>query len=264
MQLELNAKGINTTTVAITDYKMISAGLARVILSTSGDPTKEQVSAHLSKQLQNLAAPVENSFRNVKAGVTIGYIRANRPVRAIDNPQELRASYKTMATNILMDKQDNTLWEVKQGAGGTFLARHGNEDLSELVEASLNPRQGVPRLHHITQASVAKREFVAFASAAGEMDYGFCVASNKEKGLVKVVSFAQRKAVVVQTEAIASVIPTGEHGVRIPKAAHDRIVKAGITRSDAEQEIAYYTRLYSYDPAYLEEVIEQVEGTASM
>lgn len=263
MQFEINAKGINTTTVAITDYKLISANVARVILSTSGNPTKEQVSAQLSQQLQNLAAPIENSFRHIKAGVTIGYVRANRPVRVVEE-KEIRASYKVMASNILMDKQDNTLWEVKQGAGGTFLARHGNEDLSELVEASLNPRMGVPRLNHIAQASVAKREFVAFASASGDMDYGFCVASSKEKGLIKVVSFTQRKAVVVQTEAVASVIPAGANGVRIPKAVHDRIIKAGITRSDAEQEIAYYNRLYAYDPAYLSEVIDQVEGTASM
>lgn len=264
MQFQINASGINTQTVAVTDFKMVSAKVARVILSTTGNPSKEQITEQLSAQLKHLAAPIENSFREVKAGVSIGYLRANKQVRAIENQNELRAGYKVMASNILMDKADESLWEVHKGAGGTYLARHGNEDLSELVNASLTHRTGVPRMSQIAQASVAKREFVAFASESGDMDYGFCVAANAAKGLLKIVSVAQRKAIVVKHDAVASVIPTGKQGLRIPRETHAKIIKAGITRADADQEIAYYTRLYGYDQAYLDDVIENIESTVSL
>ena len=264
MQFEINAKGINVNTVAITDFTMVTAKVARVILSFTGDPSKEEITANICQQMKHLAAPVEHSFRIIKAGVAIGFLRSNTPIRAIENEKEITAGYKVMASNILMDKNDESLWEVKKGVGGTYLARHGSEDLSELVNASLNPRTGVPRMNHIAQASVAKREFVAFASASGDMDYGFCVAANATKGMLKVVSVALRKAVVIPHEAVASVLPVGPQGLRIPREAHNKITAAGIDRSSADQEIAYYTRLYSYDQAYLDEVIEQIEGTAAM
>lgn len=264
MQFEINASGINTNTVAITDFKLVASKVARVILSFTGDPTREEITANLCKQMKHLAAPVENSFRIIKAGVAIGYVRANTPVRNIESEKELTAGYKVMASNILMDKEDASLWEVRKGAGGTFLARHGTEDLSELISASLNPRTGIPRLNHIAQASVAKREFVAFASASGDMDYGFCVAANSAKGKVKVVSIATREAIVIPHEAIASVIPVGPQGLRIPRETHNKIMASGIDRSSADQEIAYYKRLYGYDQAYLDDVIDQIEGTAAM
>jgi hypothetical protein len=262
--MELNAKGINTTTVAITDYHMTSDKVARVILSYTGDPSAEEITANLCKQLKHMAAPVEKSFRIIRAGVAIGYVRANTPVRVIENEKELTAGYKVIASNIMMDKEDESLWEVRKGAGGTFLARHGTEDLSELVGASLNPRSGVPRMNHIAQASVAKREFVAFASQSGDMDYGFCVAANAKQGKLKVVSVATREAIVIPHEAVASVIPVGPQGLRIPRETHNKIMASGIDRASVEQEIAYYKRLYGYDQAYLDEVIQQVEGTAAM
>lgn len=260
--MNINTKGLTNITASITDYEMISPKLARVIVAFTGRHTKESLVETLAKQMKYLAAPVENSFRFLKDNVAVGYVRANQELRPTDE-KEIRASFKVMAKNILMSNDDRTLWEVRNGAGGMFLARQGQEDLSELVSASTNRRQDVPRLHQVVSANVAQpREFVAFASEAGDMDYGFCTASSKDGQRLKVVSRTTGRVEVISSKQVASVLPAG--AVPIPKEAHKRIVASGISREDVSQQTEYWNRLYSYAPAYLSDVIQQVEDTAAM
>lgn len=262
MNFEINATGINTSTVAITDYKLVASKLARVVIAFTGRHTRESLTEAVASQLKHLAAPVENSFRIIKDNVAVGFVRASTEVRVIEDATELRAGYKVMASNILMDNADRTLWEVKEGAAGKFLARHGNEDLSELVGAAVHRRPDVPRLNQLAQASAAPKEFVAFASASGDMDYGFCLQASAESGVIRVMSVASGKPINIPSDVVASVIPVG--GARIPRATHERITASGISRDAVNQQVAYYEKLYAYDPAYLAEVIRQVEGTAAV
>lgn len=262
MNMNLNTQGLTTTTASITDYQMLSSKLARVIVAFTGRQTKEQLVEALAKQMKYMATPVENSFRMLKAGVAIGYVRANQELRPTDD-KEIRASYKVVAKNILMSNDDRTLWEVKTGASGMFLARQGQEDLSELVNASVNRRNDVPKMHQVVSANVAQpREFVAFASEAGDMDYGFCVKASKDGTKLKVVSSTTGRAEVIQSVQVASVLPA--NAVGIPRETHKRILASGISREDVNQQVEYYNRLYSYDPAYLAEFVRMIEDTAAM
>lgn len=259
MQFNIDTKGINTNTVALTDYEMVSAKVAKVIVAFTGNHSKESITEALASKMQYMATPVENSFRIVKPNVAVGFVRANTELREV-NEKELKASYRVMASNILMDNQDKTLWEVREGAGGKFLARHGNEDLSELVSASVFPRSDVPRLRNLSVASVAAKEFVAFASASGDMDYGFCIASKGDR--LRVVAASTGRAETIPYSVVASVIPVG--GAKIPKSVHERITASGVSREDKSQMVEYYSRLYSYAPDYLREVISQIEETAAL
>src|SRR5271167_1679662 len=115
-------QNVSTTTVAITDYKMKSETLAKVIVSFTGSQSKEELRSALLEKFDGLAAPVEDSFRIVKAGVAVGFVRANKEVRVVSD-KEIRASYKVMSSNIMMDNDDKSLWEVREGKAGKFLAR---------------------------------------------------------------------------------------------------------------------------------------------
>lgn len=249
--MELNTKGINVDTVTVTDYKLINANLAKVIIAYTGVQDAESIKANLSGQMKHLAVPVEHSFRNVRASVAVGFVRANRAIRVVED-KEIRASYRVMSSNILMDNGDKTLWEVKNGAGGKYLARHGTEDLSELISASTNHRSDVPRLANIVVAKAASGEFVAFANTSGDMDYGYCTRTASDR--IQVASILTRQPVTVQNELIA-----GIYTVPVHRSVHNRITAAGINRSEKDKEIEYYTRLYSYDQAYLALVKEQIE-----
>lgn len=241
-------------TVSITDFEMKSDTLAKVIVSFTGRFNKDAIRASLLAKLNGLAAPVENSFRMIKAhntgGVAVGFLRANKEVRVVE-PQELRANYRVMSSNIMMDNKDKSLWSVKEGRSGKYLARHGNEDLSELVSASTNRRSDVPGLRHLSVAKAAAGEFVAFVGKTGDMDYGFAVRANADK--VQVISHTTHTPMVVAYDMVASICQ-----VPVPREFAKQMTKAGISRADKDQANEYWRQLYSYDTAYMNDVIEQV------
>lgn len=240
-------------TVSITDYELVTPTLARVVVSYTGAPTKDQITATLLDKFQRLAAPVDNSFQMVKAGVAVGFIRANKEVRVVDD-KEIRASYKVMSSNIMMDSRDKSLWEMKEGRGGKFLARHGQEDLSELVEANVYRRSDIPALRHISMASAVKGEFASYVSKTGDVDHGFVLATNADK--VQIMSMSTQLPEVVGRECVTAIAR-----VPVPKSFKQQMLKAGIDTADKSQAKEYWTKLYSYDPDYLADVKKQVEDT---
>lgn len=243
-------------TVAITDYKIdpASPNLAQIVISYTGKFNKESLRASLREKFDNLAVPVEDSFHEIRAGVAMGFLRANREVRVLD-AQELRASYRKVgASNIMMSDADNSLWEIKEGKSGKYLARTGQEDLSELVRANVNRRTDIPGLRHLATASVANNEFVSFVSKTGDLDHGFVMASNAEK--MKVVSFATREEMIVPLEHVTSI-----SRVPLPQTFVQQMATAGISREDKKQASEYWKKLYEYAPNYLSDVLDQVANS---
>ena len=242
-------------TVSITDHQVMSPTLAKVIISYTGDVDSNFIHESLSKAFEYQASPVQSSFKKVKEGVAIGFIRANKAVRAVSK-NEISAKYRVMSSNILMDKSDQSLWDIKEGAAGKYLARHGKEDLTALVQASTQRRQDIPGIRHITIARAAKSELVAFVDDDGDMDHGFAVATNDDK--VKVVSFTRRIPVTVDYASVVSISP-----VTLP-AALQKEITASLTSEEKASAIAYYTRLYGYAPEYVREITRQInEGTVA-
>lgn len=242
-------------TVNVTDFAIQSPTLAKVIISFTGDVDSNFIHESLSKAFDYQASPVQSSFKKVKEGVAIGFVRANKAVRAVSK-NEISAKYRVMSSNILMDKSDESLWDIKEGAAGKYLARHGKEDLTALVAATTQRRADVPGIRHITIARAAKSELVAFVDDDGDMDHGFAVATNDDK--VKVVSFNRRIPVTVGYDNVVSISP-----VTVP-AALQKEIAASLTKDEKDSAIAYYTRLYGFSPEYVREIARQInEGTVA-
>ncbi len=242
-------------TLAITDYKIDAQypNLAQVVISYTGKFDKETLRASLREKFDNRVAPVEGSFHEIKAGAAVGFLRANREVRMPDQ-QELRASYRKVgASNIMMSDADNSLWEVKEGKSGKYLARTGQEDLSELVQASVNRRTDIPGLRHLSTASAATNEFVSFVSKSGDLDHGFVMATNSEK--VKLVSFATRQETIVPLENVTAI-----SRVPLPQSFVKQMATAGISREEKTQACDYWKKLYEYAPNYLSDILDQVDA----
>lgn len=258
--MNINTKGINVQTASITDFEVVASKLARVVVAFTGKQTSAELTESIAKQLKYMATPVENSFRMLRAGVAVGFVRANQELRPTTE-KEVRASYQVVASNILMSNEDSTLWEVKNGASGMFLARKGQEDLGELVNAAVNRRPDIPRLNQVVSANVAApREFVAYASETGDMDYGFCIKASKDGERLKVVSSTTGRAEIIKSQQVASVLPA--NAVAIPRATHNKVIASGVDRNADGNQTEYYTRLFSYDPAYLSEIKRIIDETA--
>lgn len=243
-----------TETVAVTDYRLLSPTLAKVMVSYTGNVDRQFLHDELGRQFDHQASPVRASFKTVRKGVAVGFVKANRAVRVIENDKQLKASYRVMGSNIMMDNADKSLWEVKEGVAGKYLARHGQEDLTALVQASRTSRPDIPRVNQLTIARAASRELVAFVDADGDVDHGFATQTNDER--VRVLSFSRRMPVTVDYQSVVSIYP-----VEIPKKLHADVT-ASLSSEQKKQANDYWTRLYSYDPEFLRETIRQVnEGT---
>jgi hypothetical protein len=144
-----------TKTVSITDYDMLSPTLARVVIAYTGRQTKESIRATILEKTDNLAAPVENSFRIVKAnsvgGIAVGYLRANKEVRVIDE-KEIRAGYRVMSSNIMMDNSDRSLWERRSDGLVGIVEWSGYPSSGRTGCASLgNRKRGPQRVRGLRQ-----------------------------------------------------------------------------------------------------------------
>lgn len=242
---------MNPQTINITDYRVKSDILAKVIVSFTGNPDRETMREALAKRMDYQAVPVMSSFKQIRPGLAVGFMRANRMVRALSK-SELTAKYRVMSSNILMDTEDKSLWDVQESAAGKVLTRHGQEDLTALVHAATQRRPDLPGLRHLAIAKAARSEVVAFVDAEGDVDHGFALATNEET--VKVLSFSRRIPVTVDYDSVVSISP-----VQIPAALH-KIVAGSLTADEKKDEKAYYQRLYGYDPAYVREIAKQIDA----
>lgn len=241
--------GIEMKTANITDYRLKTDTLAKVIISYTGNFDSQELREFLAAKLDNKAVPVAASFKRVAPGVAVGFIRANKEIRT-PSKSELSA-YRVVASNILMDNDDKSLWEVKSTATGKYLTRRGQEDLSMLLDATTQHRADVPALRHLAIAKAAKSEVVAFVDAEGDVDHGFALATDDEK--VKVLSFSRRVPLTVDYDNVVSITP-----ITIP-AQLNKVVAGSLTSEEKKSEKAYYERLFGFDPAYVRELARQID-----
>lgn len=247
------------STLSITDHQMVAPNIARVVISFTGKHDRESLTAAICKKFDNKVAPVENSFREFGRGMAVGFVRANLDIQ-VPSQKELKANYRVMGSgNIMMDNRDKSLWKVKQGAAGTYLARHQQEDLSELVNASMYPRSDVPSLSSMTASSSGgkPREYVSFVTDAGDVDHGFITAVSTAGAKMKVMSATTRMEHIVPTDRAVSYC-----NVQIPAKVHAKLVKAGLSPQQKDLQKQYYEQLFFYAPDYLDEVKKTIdEGT---
>lgn len=240
----------DTDTVAIVDYKMLNNGLARVVVSFTGQPSKTKIKAKVAEMTGNRAAIVENSFRLVAKNAAAGYIRANQEIRQVDE-KEIRANYVTASANILMSNEDNSLWAVKKVGDSTYLAKQDDEDLDDVVEAVLS-RSAIqaPRLMALASVKPEKHDLVAFVTDQGDMAYGFVTSANSKA--CKVMANCSKKPMIVANDQIVS-----SSQVEID-AATDKAVRQKVLAANKSTMVDYYSELFSYDQQYLNQVIDMI------
>lgn len=237
-------------TVAITDYKVLSAKLARVIISTTGNPTKSQIEDAIVQKSTGTFSVVKGSFRKLKEGVAVGFIKANAQIRVLDD----KTKYRTFASaaNVMMDASDQSLWDVKVGTQGKYLVRKSNEDLSALVAATVQRRPDLPGLRHLTTAAAAESDVVVYTDEEGEVSGGYAVGTNDES--VRIVDANTKRPLNVSYERVIGIVE-----MPVKASIHKKVVASVGAKANM---VDYYTKLYSYAPDYLEQVIQNINETA--
>jgi hypothetical protein len=234
--------------VSITDHTMVSPTLAKVVVHWTGNPSGNDMAQEIAASLNYMASPVEYSYRSLTDNSAVGFVRY-QPVIQPWNEREITASFKVLGShgNIMMDTRDRTLWEIKQGPGGDkYLARHGNENLAELIESSVNTGvMGAPKLSRVTLAKAVPGEFAAFVNSYGDMDYGFVTHTKPNK--CKVISASTKQSVEVDYGIVVSFlqVPVSQEDHQSVVAAVKASVKeAGEAGKGDGESVAYWRELY--------------------
>lgn len=268
MHKELNTDAIlaGINPINITEYTMVSDRVAKVIVNSSIEfNNKSAVTSSIIDLLGGNASPIEASFTWLRPNQSmIGFVATTRVTREY-NPAQIRAKYRTIASNIYMDSGDETLWEMKEGAGGKYLARQGHDDLSSLIESSrVSPRGSTPRMASVISASAQSKEFVAFVYDKSEysmpsVEYGFCIAETATTSTI--LCSSTKEKLVVSKDALISA-----HAIS-SKELHSAILATRKVKADSldvKTMEDYYRQAYSYAPEYVQLIIDQIEQMRAM
>ena len=265
------------------EYTMVSAKLAHVTASVSSECSQSDLLGYLGDAFGPGVTPVRGSFRwidDTKSAV-VGFVYA--PTRVEHCPGgKVAANFRVTAGYMYMDDKDKSLWEMKEGVGGKYLLRKGQDDLTAMLEqARTSPRGSQPRMASVQRASLAKptvqvQQIVAFVSEGrrtSEMDYGINLGSKGDSVLV-LSHLTSETAVVPRSHIVASHDIEMAHVPPLPKEKVEAIKKAKFATASKVEKAAdvytpkltpqeYWTLQYSYAPDYLEQVLKQVNEMAA-
>lgn len=256
MQSEISNRrfeGIDTDTVAMTDYRRITDNVYEVVVSTTGHMNPLQLAAKMCKVMNESATPVHGSFRWLKEGVAVGFVSTSQPPRLLESEAELSA-YKHVASNMYMDATDESLWELRNGAGGKYLARKGSDELPDVLASVRKGRSaGIPSLSSVQRPQAQRGELVCFVNSKSEVDYAFAIGKDKQGNIAAVA--AGQNVVAIDPQLV---VTTAE--VEVPPL--DKLpVLSGVP--DASAMIAYWSKVFFYAPEYLSKWVANIREQAA-
>ena len=163
--MKTRATPFAVSAATIHEYKMVTPTLAKITCSVAKGASKESILASISRALKHAGTAVASSFRMLDATTAVGFVAASRETRPVESLANLAKDFRVLSSNMYLDAKDKTLWEMKEGASGKYLARNGVDNLESLVQASrISPSGSTPRLNRVAMASLDKHDLVAFVT----------------------------------------------------------------------------------------------------
>lgn len=179
-----------------TGYEPISSDLCRVRVEIRNSNTsKEALLASIQSALGENVQPVEGSFQLVVeasgSNATreyIGLVSKGLCTRSIDKT-DIGHRYAAVASNVLMDSVDDTVWNMTStGSGALVLSRQVEEDLSELLEMARYRNSGNRNYKAVLTASATTASYARFYNSMTKtLDHGY-VCGREENGDIVIAS----------------------------------------------------------------------------
>lgn len=261
----------SSVTTAITDSTKISSTVARIVVqssSTASAQNKSALLASINNLLGGEAHAVEGSFRNIPTkGLPsmVGFIAVNKQIRTLAEAANMRV----IASNMLMDDADKSLWQVSEQADGSkVIVRDAVDNLASLVETASTYNSQAPKLHTLA-TFVNTGDFVSFVDpVTGSLNHGYVLATD-------ISLLPSLDSTVEPTDNGISVLTEdAPEPLTIPL---DTVIESvDLQGEDAQQEVAapvkwdnkaalreYYKTLYSYAPEYYSELKTEIDNHAA-
>lgn len=255
--------------VSISEYRIINDRVAQVVVSTMNRMNSDHLEASLKERLGSAVSPIRGSFRwlNDEKTHMHGFVARVNACVMLDGKDPAKEGFRLVASNMYLSEADQSTWEMKPGAAGQYMVRHGDDDLTELLEASRSGvRNTAPRMSTIASAAVQPTEMVAFVNSMGSavpsMDYGFCVAVQNDQ--LRVVTSGYDNPITVRANEVVSVHTLDAKEIQSIYASGATKNKVQASGYDKAGSAAYYKKLYSYGPEYLKLVLKEIDEMAAL
>ena len=261
------------------EFNVLAEGQVGQVIVGLSSPTSDRkaIQAAINNAFDGKAVIVPDSFRqlvNIRGNRPIlsGFVVPNRVVEPYTD--ERVKDMRVMASNILMDAKDQSLWNVKTSGGQKFLCRDQDEDLSELLAHARTRRVGVPQIQEIARIASPERSYVGFVDPAeGIVKFGYVLTSCTDSGDV-LIAVRDEEAVATHPALIVEVASLGDSEPKMQVTAKARPtyipeekLKAWAKKQEVADEIKpitvedpedltetdlkqYYADLYQQDPSY--------------
>ena len=253
------AGGVYTS---VLDTKLVSPEVAKVIVALSDtNVSKDAVIASITNALQGQFAPVLGSFRQVENGrqpTFVGFITASREMLTSEDERFKRL--KPLTAGIMLDPEDESVWNVHNGENGTFVLREGSEDVAKVLETARVRQTNAPALHQFVYAAVAG-DYISFVDAhAGVLRHGFVVAAYDDN-TVSVLTAEDEDPLFIDNEQVVEAVELEDEDVQ-ELETQSNVVKAAFDDTIPSMS-EYYKQLFAYAPDYLKQVQEIIDANAS-
>ena len=195
---KLASRGAKTVIANVVGSQMINDNLARVLVSTTPSRDTRLTLDAITAAFGNKARAVPESFRFVEGPSSLakhyylGYVTANSEVRDfeeddvveeseledMEEDEAVEARYVEVASNVVMDSEDQSIWDVKEVAGRKVLCRQSSEDLSTLTALASVRDVQAPRMTTFATTFSRPGEFAAYVDRNGIVKYGIILATS--------------------------------------------------------------------------------------
>ena len=232
---------------------------------------RAEFAASVSAACQNDMRPVAGSASVLEEG------RGHAMVRVILNRTEdvipmesVSSAFIAVSSNMYMDA-DERMWSVRHGADGDVLVRQScasdQNDLIEMIRsvssasdvalASQNPTAHRAFVEHNSSLSAAVAgDMASYVSQSGDMKVGFIVANVADDGSFVALSSDNVEERIEARQMVA--VLSGDLIAEDAFPPVDSVSKAaGFT---VDKLVDYYSKVYSYRPDYLAQLIERIRG----
>lgn len=249
----------------IHDFQPINAQLARVVLTVNTlDVQPDELYHAVCAKFNEQVAPVAGSFRRLASTIMPaihGFVARNSEV--VPYTKENAGRYRQTASNVLMDKEDESLWTMRKTASGTFLVRDVNTEIGELVQLAKVggvKHARVPTCANVVVPALEVGEIAAYINPdLCELEHGYVIASLNGGTHYEIAALGESESQPIAADMIvAAAFPNGSDREASPQVASPQ------SSLDKNALKEYYSRIYGYNPAFFERFVQGIDALAVM
>lgn len=271
---------------SLVDSVKVTDNIHKVIVSfNTEEATAEQKYLAIANLFDNNASPIEKSFRELSGTykpTACGFICVNVESKPFTQEMASSGKYQTLAGNCMIDKEDESLWEVTSSGNNKYLVRKSQEDLSQLVSLASLKNQTAKYQKTVLSSVINKafvNDYIAYVDKeTATVKYGYVLADleayqpsveddelpddfnvDGEDDTLEVLDSETQEPVNVEPELVVeSAFLNGDDELNLPNS--ETASQYDSTNKSSMKE--YYKQLYSHAPEYYAQLEKIIDGHA--